>query len=126
MDRKKKIKGILIALGASAANLIFAGVLVLIALVLLGWQVFTAEPGMEAVLSYGNNKEQRFSLSEDGIHDVNVGAYTVHLEVSDGAIRFVNSPCPDHNCEGFGWLRNDGDWAACLPAQAVLTVEAAD
>lgn len=106
-------------------NLIFAGVLLAVAFGLLIWQMVTAEPGMEAVLSYGSNKVQRFSLAEDGVHDVNVGAYTIHLEVADGAIRFVDSPCPDHNCEGFGWLRNDGDWAACLPAQAVLTVETA-
>lgn len=106
-------------------NLIFAGVLVAVALGLLIWQMVTAKPGMEAVLNYGNNKVLTFSLKDGGVHDVNVGSYTIHLEIADGAIRFVNSPCPDHNCEGFGWLRNEGDWAACLPAQAVLTIEAA-
>ena len=48
-------------------NLIFAAVLLVVAFGLLIWQMVTAEPGMEAVLSYGNNKVQRFSLSEDGV-----------------------------------------------------------
>jgi len=34
----------------------------------------------------------------------------------------VDSPCPDHLCENFGWLSRAGDWAACLPAKASLTL----
>ena len=40
----------------------------------------------------------------------------------DGGIRFVESPCPDHTCESFGVLTKQGDWAACLPARAKLSV----
>ena len=50
------------------------------------------------------------------------GYYTIHLQVEDGGIRFVDSPCPDHLCEGFGVLRRAGDWAACLPARASVTI----
>ena len=50
--------------------------------------------------------------------------YTIHLEVKDGAIAFVDSPCPDHLCENYGWLSREGDWAACLPARASLTIVA--
>ena len=42
--------------------------------------------------------------------------------VEDGGIAFIDSPCPDHLCEGFGVLRNTGDWAACLPARASVTI----
>ena len=104
-------------------NLIFAAVLLLLAFGILIWQLATAKPGMVARLTFGNNLMREISLQEDGIHDVFTGVYTVHLEVKDGAIRFTNSPCPDHNCEGFGWLRNEGDWAACLPAQAALEIQ---
>ena len=41
---------------------------------------------------------------------------------ADGAARFVDSPCPDHICEGFGWLSNEDQTATCLPARAVLTI----
>ena len=44
------------------------------------------------------------------------------LQIKDGAARFVDSPCPDHICEGFGWLSNEDQTATCLPARAVLTI----
>ena len=50
-------------------------------------------------------------------------SYTIHLVVENGGIRFVESPCPDHTCESFGVLTKQGDWAACLPARASVTVE---
>ena len=56
-------------------------------------------------------------------YDIDTGTYTVHLHVENGGIAFVNSPCPDHLCEGFGILQNAGDWAACMPARTSITIE---
>ena len=50
------------------------------------------------------------------------GYYPVHIEVKAGAARFVDSPCPDHICESFGWLSAEDQTATCLPARAVLTI----
>ena len=47
----------------------------------------------------------------------------IRKAMENGGIAFVNSPCPDHLCEGFGVLKNEGDWAACMPAKASLTIE---
>ena len=44
-------------------------------------------------------------------------------DLEDGTIAFVDSPCPDHLCEGFGRLKAQGDWAACMPARASLTIQ---
>lgn len=80
--------------------------------------------GAVAVLQYGDPAQTlRFPLNQDRLYDVDTGVYTIHLQVSDGGIAFVQSPCPDHTCEGFGTLRQSGDWAACLPARASLTIE---
>lgn len=77
-----------------------------------------------AVLTYGDPQTSlTFDLTRDGVYDVDTGLYTIHLRVEDGAIAFVDSPCPDHLCEGFGRLKAQGDWAACLPARASLTIE---
>ena len=77
-----------------------------------------------AVLTYGAPQTTlTFDLSRDGVYEVDTGRYTIHLRVEDGTIAFVDSPCPDHTCEGFGRLSQQGDWAACLPARASLTVE---
>ena len=77
-----------------------------------------------AVLTYGDPQTTlTFALSKDGVYDVDTGEYTIHLRVEDGAIAFVDSPCPDHLCEGFGRLKAQGDWAACMPARASLTIQ---
>lgn len=78
---------------------------------------------LEAELIYGDaNTVQKFSLDNDATYDVDTGYYTVHIEVKDGAARFVDSPCPDHICESFGWLSAEDQTATCLPARAVLTI----
>lgn len=81
-------------------------------------------PGTVAVLRYGDPQTERvIPLDRDARYDVDTGEYTIHLQVADGGVAFVDSPCPDHTCEGFGTLRQAGDWAACLPAKATLTIE---
>lgn len=83
-----------------------------------------AVPARTALLQYGSGvQEEHIDLNTDADYDFFTGYYTIHLQVRDGAIAFVESPCPDHVCEAFGWLRNPGDWAACLPATAMLYVE---
>ena len=65
------------------------------------------------------------TLPLDTDHDYlyDVGNYVVHLQVKDGAIAFLDSQCPDHVCEQFGWLDKDGAWAACVPAGVYVVVE---
>lgn len=107
-------------------NLIFLAVVLSVIGGLLFWR-YTARQsggaGTEAVLQYGDPaREMRIPLDKDATYDVDTGFYTIHLQVRDGGIAFVDSPCPDHLCEEFGTLRKVGDWAACLPARASLTI----
>ena len=44
------------------------------------------------------------------------------LEVKDGRIRFVDSPCRGKQCVHSGWLARAGDFAACLPNRVSVTV----
>ena len=107
---------------ALKTNLIFAGVLLAVALVLFA--VLQLRPtGGTAVLTYGEDGQtMEIPLNKNARYDVDTGLYTIHLEVKDGAIAFVDSPCPDHLCEGYGWLSRQDDWAACLPAKANVVV----
>ena len=78
---------------------------------------------LEAELTYGDaNTVLPLSLAKDATYDVDTGYLTVHIQVQDGAARFVDSPCPDHICEHYGWLREEDQSATCLPARAVLTI----
>ena len=107
-------------------NLIFTAAVLLIAAGLFAalQLVFArAGGGPAAVLEYGEPVQTMvIDLHEDAQYDVDTGFYTIHLRVEDGSIAFVDSPCPDHLCEGFGRLKSAGDWAACLPAYASLSV----
>ena len=76
-----------------------------------------------AELIYGDsNTRLTFPLEKDADYDVDTGYLTVHIKIQDGAARFVDSPCPDHICESFGWLSEEDQMATCLPARAVLSI----
>ena len=106
------------------ANLIFAAVVVAIAAgLLLARRANQSGLPLTAQLMYGDdNSVLTFPLDKDDTYDVDTGYLTVHIEVKDGAARFVESPCPDHVCESFGWLSEEDQTATCLPARAVLSI----
>lgn len=106
-------------------NLLFAAVILLAAGVLFALRGAGQDPDAprKAQLIYGDgNVTLDFPLDTDAVYDVDTGYLTVHIEVKDGAARFVDSPCPDHICEGYGWLTLEDQTATCLPARAVLTI----
>ena len=104
--------------------LLFAVVVLAIAAVLLAVRSHNATGGkLTAQLIYGDaNAVMDIPLEKDETYSVDTGYYTVHIEVKDGRARFIESPCPDHICEGFGWLSAEDQTATCLPARAVLTI----
>lgn len=86
----------------------------------------TAAPkgsGLQAVVDFGDGVTETLPLAQDHDYLYEVGDYIVHLQVKDGAIAFLDSQCPDHVCEQFGWLDKDGAWAACVPAGVYVVVE---
>ena len=105
-------------------NILFAVVVLAIAAVLLAVRSHNATGGkLTAQLIYGDaNTVQKISLDKDAVYDIDTGYLTVHIEVKDGAARFIDSPCPDHICESFGWISQEDQTATCLPARAVLTI----
>ncbi len=109
---------------AARKNLIFGVCLALVLAALLAWRALAlGDRGAVALVQYGDpGQELRIPLDEDGRYDIDTGFYTIHLVVEEGTIRFADSPCPDHLCEGFGRLSRAGDWAACLPAKASVTI----
>ena len=101
-------------------NLLFIAIILALAAVL--WlAAHHGGTGRTAVLRYGDPQvEQRIDLRKNAEYDIDTGLYTIHLRVENGGIAFVDSPCPDHLCEGFGTLKNEGDWAVvCRQRQAL-------
>ena len=107
-------------------NLIFAAVILVLAAALY-FGVRAAHSGkgggLQAVVDFGDGITETIPLDEDHDYLYDVGDYIVHLQVKDGAIAFLDSQCPDHVCEQFGWLDKDGAWAACIPAGVYVVVE---
>ena len=108
-------------------TLIFTAAVLLAAAALGGYYLVRQAilPDKVAHLVYGTLERAQtdIDLREDADYSFQSNGYEIHLQVRDGAIAFVDSPCPDHVCEQFGQLSEVYDWAACIPAQAMLTIE---
>lgn len=109
-------------------NLIFAAVILAAACILFALRGSrSGSSALTAQLIYGdNNTVLELPLDKNAGYDIDTGYYTVHIEIRDGAARFVDSPCPDHICESFGWISAEDQTATCLPARAVLTIAPTD
>lgn len=109
-------------------NLIFAVVVLLIA----GIAFFAirkkpeTETKLVALVDFGDGITEMLPLDEDYDYLYDVGDYVVHIQVKDGAAAFLDSQCPDHVCEQFGWLSEEDAWAACVPAGVYLRIVPAD
>jgi len=49
-----------------------------------------------------------------------------HIQVRDGRVRFVSSPCPNQLCVHTGWLQKSGEVAICMPNRVSVKVLASD
>lgn len=44
------------------------------------------------------------------------------LEIRDGRVRFVDSPCSNQQCIIRGWVHRSGDMVACLPNRVSVSI----
>ena len=99
--------------------LVLAGCLV----VSLYWLIWTGHDEADLVqLRVADATPEQISLHLDRTVTVAGKLGDSVLEVRDGRIRFLSSPCPNQICVHAGWLANAGDVAACLPNQVSLQV----
>ena len=87
------------------------------------WQHINAKAGILAIVFYGNHMSKEVSLNTNCVYHFESNGMTVHTKVLNGKIAFIESLCPDHICESFGWLSEQGDIAVCLPAGVVLEIK---
>lgn len=98
---------------------------VLVVVAALTLALFALRPrGNIAIVSYNGERVMEINLSRDGIYHIEAD-YPVTLEVKDGRIRFVDSHCPDHLCEGFSWIGDEYETAICMPARVVVQIASA-
>lgn len=102
--------------------------LVIIAIILLASAIpllflLNRDQGNIAVVTYNGEIVSEISLDKSGIYYI-YGDLPVTLEVKNGRIRFINSVCPDHICEGYGWIGDEYDCAICMPARVSVQIKA--
>ena len=107
---------------ATLANSVFIIIIIVFAAAIVVIGYFRPQ-GAVAQVSVADGESQRIALNKDGVYAIEGGALPVELEVKEGKIRFINSVCPDHVCEGFGWLSKEEDKAVCAPARVVVSIE---
>ena len=78
--------------------------------------------GDEARILVGGKEFAVVSLHENKRLSIPGALGSSLLEIHDGKIRFVNSPCRNKNCVHSGWLSLGGDFAACLPNRICVQV----
>lgn len=89
----------------------------------LYWLIWTGHDEADLVqLSVADATPEQISLHLDRTVTAAGKLGDSVLEVRDGRIRFLSSPCPNQICVHAGWLANAGDVAACLPNQVSLQV----
>ena len=103
-------------------DLILVAAVLLIAIAAYVYMGFNKSFGAKALVSLSDGSEQLISLKKDAVYDFSSNGYTIHIEVKQGKAAFINSPCPDHICEHYGYLGREGELAVCLPAKASLSI----
>lgn len=81
-----------------------------------------ARAGTRAELVSTTGQRVVLDLTHDGQHRIGGRNGTSVVEVVDGRVRFVESPCRHRVCIAAGWLATDGDFAACAPNGVALQV----
>jgi len=78
--------------------------------------------GDTALISVGHAPVAEVSLLEDRTFPVEGLIGDSILQVENGRIRFIESPCPGRYCIHMGWINRTGEVAACLPNGVVVEI----
>ena len=105
-------------------NTVLIGLVLVLAIAFFAWQNLGKTGGKVAAVHIDNHDEViRIELDKDGEYPITGGKLPVTLVVKDGAIAFVDSQCPDHICEGTGFISRESRTAICMPAGVAIIIE---
>lgn len=82
-----------------------------------------AGPGARVHIAAAGATERALPLDADRELHVHGPLGDSVIEIKDGRVRFVSSPCRGQQCVHAGWLARTGELAACLPNGITVRVE---
>jgi hypothetical protein len=106
-----------------------AAVIVLAALLVgMAWGTLWSGGGPAgfARITAPGSPDRELRLDRDRTLEIRGRLGDSHLEVRDGQVRFVDSPCAGRVCVHTGWLSRSGQVAACLPNGIVVELAGAE
>ena len=80
--------------------------------------------GTNVVVMFQNEVKATYSLTSDGIYDINDGKNII--EILDGKVRMLDADCHDRLCVRQLWIEYDGQSIICLPNRITVTVTGGD
>jgi hypothetical protein len=99
-------------------------VVIVLAALLVGMAWGTLWPGGGPAgfvrITAPGSPDRELRLDHDRILEIRGRLGDSRLEVRDGQVRFVDSPCAGRVCVHTGWLSRSGQVAACLPNGIVV------
>ena len=79
--------------------------------------------GQQAIVILKGIETQVLSLKQNQIFEIEGLLGQSRIEVSDGKIRFIDSPCKGKQCIHADWINRGGQIIACLPNGLSLVIE---
>ncbi len=92
--------------------------------VVVAWAALGSGEGGMALVTQGERVVARLDLSQPARISVAGPLGETVVEVAEGRVRFLSSPCTGQLCVHAGWLSQGGAFAACLPNEVSLRVVA--
>ncbi|MGC8605307.1 MAG: NusG domain II-containing protein [Desulfomonilaceae bacterium] len=81
-----------------------------------------AASGNMVFIKSGAKLVGRYSLNHDQLISVNGPLGETKVQIKDGKVRIVSSPCPNHYCVKMGHIDAGGCALVCIPNQVIVRV----
>ena len=108
-------------------EVIIIALVALLALAFLAYNYLFKKDTTYALVKDLNTDEVllRFDINEDAYYEFEVPNGYFHVEVKDGHYHATDVDCPNHDCEGFGWMPSFGVYTPiiCIPNGIIVEVE---
>lgn len=91
---------------------------------LYSWQ--PAQPATYADIQVNGHHHQRVTLNNNHVLHIHGDKGESVIEISNGKVRFKDSPCSSKRCVMSGWLQHEGEFTACLPNKVSIALVSND
>ncbi|OQW94151.1 MAG: hypothetical protein BWK79_07400 [Beggiatoa sp. IS2] len=106
-----------------ADRVIFLAAITLVVWLYTHYWTSSTSPADYALIRVAQQPPQRVNLQGHQYLHIQGHLGESTLEIDNGRIRFLNSPCQNKLCIHSGWLQKAGDFSVCLPNQVSIQLQ---